>query len=435
MRAKLCFSRLQKDDLSTPTTRMTDAPEPSAATGIWRVSEITDSIKNVLENNFSALWVEGEISNFSRPASGHCYFTLKDDDAQLSCVLWRWMAEELFFTPQDGMQVRAHGDISVYPPRGQYQLQVRTMRPVGEGELNKAFEALKKKLKAEGLFDAEHKRALPEFPRRIGIITSGTGAAITDMLSVLERRFPLVDVQLLPVKVQGAEAAPEIVRAIKTFNARTEDPVDVLIIGRGGGSIEDLWAFNEESVARAVFASEIPIISAVGHETDFSISDFVADQRAATPSMAGEIAVPDRRDLEHLIRNLYERLRERIRQTIRSQKHEVELLTQSHRFRWPVDRLRNMIQRCDELNSRLTRTMNRYLERRRSEIQLLKNRLDSRNPFGPLERGYAWVEKDQRPVTSVKELSPGDSVTLQFKDGRRGARIDGSSGVEETRSS
>ncbi len=412
---------------------MPSSPQPSAETGVWQVSEITESIQNVLEANFSAQWVEGEISNFSRPASGHCYFTLKDEDAQLRCVLWRWYADELFFTPKDGMQVRAHGDISVYPPRGQYQLQVRTMRPVGEGELNKAFEELKKKLKAEGLFNEDHKRPIPEFPRRIGIVTSGTGAAIQDMLSTLERRYPLVDVQLLPVKVQGAEAAPEIVRAVETFNARMEDRADVLIVGRGGGSIEDLWAFNEESVARAVFASEIPIISAVGHETDFSITDFVADQRAATPSMAGELAVPDRRDLQHAIRGTYDRLSERIHQVIRSRKHEIELLTSSHRFRWPVDRLRNMIQQCDELSSRLARTMTRYLERKRSKVELLENALESRDPYHPLERGYAWVEKDETPVTSVQQLSDGDSVTLQFKDGRRGARIEDSGDAPETR--
>jgi exodeoxyribonuclease VII large subunit len=412
---------------------MTDTPEPSAPSGIWQISEITESIKHVLEDNFSALWVEGEISNFSRPASGHCYFTLKDDDARLSCVLWRWMAEELFFTPEDGMQVRAHGDISVYPPRGQYQLQVRTMRPVGEGELHKAFEALKKKLKNEGLFDDRHKRSLPAFPRRIGIITSGTGAAVQDMLSTLERRFPLVEVQLLPVQVQGARAAPEIVRAIETFNnRRAAAPVDLLIIGRGGGSLEDLWAFNEESVARAVFASEIPVISAVGHETDFSITDFVADERAATPTMAGELAVPDRRDLTNTIRARYSHLRERMQRVIRVREHKVELLTRSHRFRWPVDRLRNTIQRCDELGSRLTRVMNRYLEHKRSEIELLENRLESRDPYRPLQRGYAWVMKDDRPITAAGQLSAGDMVTLQFRDGRRTAQIDPTDAPEET---
>lgn len=403
---------------------MGSSPQQSLSTTVRQVSELTEDIKYLLEDNFSGLWVEGEISNFSRPASGHCYFTLKDDGAQLNCVLWRWMAEELFFTPQDGMKVRAYGDVSVYPPRGQYQLKVRTMRPAGEGELNKAFEELKQKLQQEGLFDEAHKKTLPQFPRRIGIVTSGTGAALQDMLSTIGRRFPCTQVQVLPVQVQGAAAGKEIAAAIETFNNRSTNRPDLLIIGRGGGSIEDLWAFNEEAVARTVFNSQIPIVSAVGHETDFTITDFVADRRAATPTMAGEVAVPDQRDLILTLRTQCNRLKEQIDRVIRDRKYQVQLLTRSHAFRRPVDRLQQLSQKLDDLTNRLPRAMQRYLKHQHTRLQHLQHRLESLNPQAPLQRGYVWVEKDDRPVNSSKQLEAGDAVKLCFQDGTRKARIE-----------
>jgi len=260
---------------------------------IYTVSELTREIKQVLETGFPCLWVEGEISNFKRHSSGHLYFTLKDENSQIRCAMWRYRANDLIFRPEDGMKVLVQGNLQVYEPGGYYQIIVQQVQPAGVGELQLAFEQLKKKLYAEGLFDEAHKKPIPIFPERIGVITSPTGAAIRDIISVITRRFPIAQIILAPVRVQGPGAKEEIVQAIQDFNEFGE--VDVLIVGRGGGSLEDLWAFNEEVVARAIFTSKIPIISAVGHEIDFSISDFVADRRAPTPSAAAEMAVPDRK--------------------------------------------------------------------------------------------------------------------------------------------
>ena len=266
------------------------------------ITELTRQIKFSLESSFPRVWVEGEISNFKQHTSGHLYFTLKDEGAQLSALMWRSRVANLTFQPEDGMKVIARGSITVYPPRGNYQLDVDQIQPLGLGELQLAFERLKQKLDAEGLFDAEHKKPIPEFPECIGLVTSETGAALQDIRSVLSRRHPSVEVVLAPVRVQGAGAAEEIADAIKYLNQY--GGIDVLIVGRGGGSLEDLWAFNEEVVARAIYASKIPIISAVGHEIDFSIADFVADLRAPTPSAAAELVVRDRTELLEDIGNL-----------------------------------------------------------------------------------------------------------------------------------
>ncbi|HMB89444.1 MAG TPA: exodeoxyribonuclease VII large subunit, partial [Rhodothermales bacterium] len=262
---------------------------------ILSVSDLTRGLREVVETQFDNVWVEGELSNFRQYRSGHCYFTLKDDDAQLRCVMWKHFTQYVFFDPQDGMLVRLHGHASVYETRGELQLVTRSMQLAGEGALQKAFEELKQRLEAEGLFAPGHKQSLPPYPESIGIITSGDGAALHDILSVLSRRFPQVRVLVCPVHVQGMGAAEEIAEAITTFNSLPPGDdfrPDVLIVGRGGGSAEDLWAFNEEVVARAMYDAEIPTISAVGHETDYSISDYVADVRAATPSMAAELVVP-----------------------------------------------------------------------------------------------------------------------------------------------
>ncbi len=249
---------------------------------IYTVSSLTHEIKMLLETSFPRLWVEGEISNYKAHSSGHIYFTLKDENAQIRCAMWRFKAGELLFRLEDGLKVIVEADIQVYEKSGNYQLIVQQLQPAGIGALQLAFEQLKQRLRAEGLFDEAHKKPLPTFPERVGVITSPTGAAIRDIISVVHRRFPAVQLILYPVRVQGEGAAEEIVHAIKDFNEFKE--VDVLIVGRGGGSLEDLWAFNEEKVARAIYASRIPVVSAVGHEVDFSISDFVADRRAATPT-------------------------------------------------------------------------------------------------------------------------------------------------------
>lgn len=394
-------------------------PTPSR---IWQVAELTHRIQGLLEDEFPEVRVEGEISNFSRPASGHCYFTLKDEDAQLDCVLWRWQAEQLSFAPEDGLLVRARGGISVYPPRGQYQLKVEAMQPVGEGELQKAFERLKEKLGEEGLFEEAHKRPLPEFPRTIGVVTSGTGAALHDILSTLSRRFPLARVQVRPTRVQGEGAYREIVRAIRAFNRRSDRP-DVLIVGRGGGSIEDLWAFNEEPVARAVFASAIPVISAVGHETDYSIADFVADRRAATPSMAAELAVPDQRDVRSFLEIRRDRLERNVRRYL-DRRRRIRMLTDSHRFRRPVDRVGRLIQRIDELSTSLDRGVEHVLRGRRDQVERHVDHLRVLDPRQPLRRGYAWITEGDRPVRRAARLSEGDHVRLRFIDGERRARVE-----------
>ncbi len=258
---------------------------------IYTITQLTKELKDLLESSFSKIWVEGEISNYLKHSSGHRYFTLKDQGAQIKCVLWRWQGNNLLFEPQDGMKVKAAGQITIYEKSGQYQLVVSSLQPSGIGELELAFQQLKKKLAGEGLFDPAHKVAIPQFPERIGVVTSPTGAAIRDILNITKRRAPHIEIILWPVAVQGEGASAQIAHAIRGFNKLKL--VDVLIVGRGGGSLEDLWAFNEEAVARAIYESKLPVISAVGHEIDFSIADFVADLRAPTPSAAAEMAVPD----------------------------------------------------------------------------------------------------------------------------------------------
>ncbi|HDL78351.1 MAG TPA: exodeoxyribonuclease VII large subunit, partial [Bacteroidetes bacterium] len=285
-------------------------PQQAPEKKIYTISEITRKIKRLLENAIPSIWLEGEISNFKRHSSGHIYFVLKDENSQISCVMWRGRNNGLYFTPQDGMKIQARGNVTVYEKRGNYQFEVLQMQPAGLGELQMALEQLKQSLKAEGLFDEQHKKKIPQYPEKIGIVTSPTGAAIRDLVSVVQRRFPSVQLILNPVRVQGAEAAGEIARAIDEFNAYGD--VDVLIVGRGGGSLEDLWAFNEEVVARAIFRSKIPVISAVGHEIDFGISDFVADLRAPTPSAAAELVVRNREELLHTIQYLAQKMFGRI---------------------------------------------------------------------------------------------------------------------------
>lgn len=270
---------------------------------ILTVSELTTSIKSTLEENFNDLNLVGEISNYKAHPSGHWYFTLKDSGAQISATMWKGVNSSVFFTPQDGMKIIVKGRITVYPPRGNYQIDVRSMKPAGEGELQAAFERLKRKLSDEGLFDVKYKKEISKFSQKIGIVTGSSTAALKDMISVAERRFPLVELVIAPARVQGEGAAEEIVQSIKSLNK--QDDIDLIIIARGGGSLEDLWAFNEEIVARAIFNSRIPIISGVGHEVDFTIADFVADLRAPTPTAAMELATPDKTDIFAFINEFF----------------------------------------------------------------------------------------------------------------------------------
>ncbi|ARA91712.1 MAG: exodeoxyribonuclease VII large subunit [Bacteroidetes bacterium] len=400
-----------------------DPAEPA----ILSVRELVRDLKEAVERGFGHVRVEGELSNVRRPASGHCYFTLKDADAQLRCVMWRFRAGALFFEPRDGLLVRAHGEVSIYERRGDLQMIVERLEPAGEGALQQAFEALKEKLRREGLFNAAHKKPLPPYPEAIGIVTSGSGAALHDVLSILERRYPLVRVLVCPVQVQGLGAAAAIAEAIAAFNALPPgDPLrpDVLIVGRGGGSAEDLWAFNEEPVARAIFASEIPIVSAVGHETDVSIADFVADVRAATPSMAAELVVPDRRDLIAAVRGARDALRSAMQRRLMQHRQHIRHLVRSYAFNRPPDRLRQEQQRLDDLTDRLHRAMHQRLQDRRRALAHLEDRLHALDPERPLRQGYARIERHGQRVRNAADLRPDDAVTLHFHDGARRARIE-----------
>jgi exodeoxyribonuclease VII large subunit len=399
-----------------------DAMQPLEEKRVLTVYEITSRIKLALESSFPQVWIQGEISNAKLHSSGHFYFTLKDEHAQISAVMWRSRVANLLFTPEDGMNVIARGSITVYPPRGNYQIDVIQLQPLGVGELQLAFERLKKKLEAEGLFDPNHKKPLPEFPERIGIVTSETGAALQDIRSVLARRFPSLDVIVYPVRVQGAGAADEIAEAIREFNRYGE--IDVMIVGRGGGSLEDLWAFNEEVVARAIYASKIPIISAVGHEIDFSIADFVADVRAATPSAAAELVVRDRTELLDILRNMCYTMRQAVENQIDGFRDRIRSLLGSYSFNRPRDLLRQFAQRVDELERSLLLRMTHLHERLVSRHRAAELRLEALNPARVLERGYAIVWKDHEAVTSARRLQEGDRAKIQFHDGTIPARVE-----------
>ena len=379
------------------------------------VTEITRQIKLSLEQRFLRVWIQGEISNYKQHTSGHLYFTLKDEGAQISAVMWRSRAANLLVRPEDGMKVIARGAITVYPPRGNYQVDVDQLQPVGVGELQLAFERLKQKLSAEGLFDPERKKPLPPFPERVGLITSETGAALQDLRSVLSRRFPSLEVVLRPVKVQGVGAAEDIVRGIEEMNRYGK--VDVLIIGRGGGSLEDLWAFNEEIVARAIAASAIPTISAVGHEVDFSIADFVADLRAPTPSAAAELVVRDRSELLEVIRNICYTMRTNLEERITAGREEVQTILASYSFNKPFDLLRQNVQRVDELERSLARTFLHHMQRTAQRTAAAQNQLKALSPERVLKRGYTMVRKGDRIISNAKGLSPGDSAVIRFHDG------------------
>lgn len=393
---------------------------------VHTVTELTHALKDTVESTFGDVTVEGELSNFKRAASGHCYFTIKDDDAQLRCVMWRYHTRHIYFTPKDGQQVRCTGEATIYPARGQLQLMATSMRQAGHGAQQAAYERLKRTLKAEGLFDANRKRPLPAFPSRVGVITSGEGAAIEDIRTVLARRYPLADVVLRPVPVQGIDAPQAIADAIGAFSALPADHPqrpDVLIMGRGGGSTEDLWAFNDEQVARQLAACTIPTISAVGHETDTSITDFVADRQAATPSMAAEIAVPDQQALRSRIRTLHDRLRSPLAERLRRHRRAVERLRNARALHTPRYQLDQHRQHLDHVIERLTRSMTARVDRLRTRAETAQQRLQSANPRRPMQQGFALVTQNGAPVTSASDLNDDQPVVLRFQDGTRQARL------------
>ncbi|UCE67837.1 MAG: exodeoxyribonuclease VII large subunit [Candidatus Zixiibacteriota bacterium] len=389
---------------------------------IYSISELTREIKAILEVSFLKVWVEGEISNYTHHSSGHRYFTLKDQNAQIRCVMWKWMGKHLFFEPQDGIKVKAGGQVTVYEKSGQYQLVVSSMQPAGIGELELSFQQLRKKLSEEGLFDPEHKKPLPEFPETIGIVTSPTGAAIRDILNIIRRRAPWVKILLWPVLVQGEGAAAQISHAIKRFNEL--DNVELLIVGRGGGSLEDLWAFNEEEVARAIFESKIPVISAVGHEIDFSISDFVADLRAPTPSAAAEIAVPDGDGLLSRIAGYASDLFTISRSVIDDSSRQLAEVSARYGFRKPMEMIVQRAQRCDELTNLINIHSSHKMEGLKRQSQALFEKLEMVSPKAVMKRGFSYCrDKEGRAVRSFKQVAIDDRIDIILYEGGMESRV------------
>ena len=397
---------------------MTILTENESTEYIYSISEITQEIKVLLENSFPPLWIQGEISNFTHHSSGHMYFSLKDENAQISAVMWRARNSGLFFSPQDGKKINAFGSLKLYEKRGTYQFDVIKMVPAGIGELQLAFEHLKNKLRDEGLFDEAAKKELPPFPTSIGIITSPTGAAIHDMLNVVRRRFPGIGIILRSAKVQGEGAAEDIAEAIKEFNEYKN--VDVLIIGRGGGSLEDLWAFNEEIVARAIYNSDIPIVSAVGHEVDFTISDFVADVRAATPSAAAEIVVPNSFELGNYIYSVKQKCAEIVRIQVIMKREKYESVLNSYGLRRPLDYVHQYRQRIDELLSGCQKSVLYSINLGRKQFEHALSLLDSLHPHSILKRGFSITRKfsNGKIVSDANELEHNETLELEFYQGK-----------------
>ena len=391
----------------------------------WSVSEITRYLHDLLGSDpaLQGLWVYGEVSNLSRPASGHIYFTLKDAGATLRCVMWRNVALRQPFLPREGDAIEAHGSIEIYEAGGQYQLYADLLRPAGEGVLFREFMRLKAQLEAEGLFDPQRKRPIPKWPRRIGIVTSPSGAALRDMLNTLRRRYPLVQVVLAPTPVQGDEAPPGIVNALQALN-RLVQP-DVILLARGGGSIEDLWAFNDERVARAIAASAAPVISGVGHETDFTIADFTADLRAPTPTAAAELATPNRADLIPLLADLRGRLGRALTVELDARRSELAGAKNSLSLHSPRNTIRNDRQRLDDLTRRAGAAASHALALQRARLDGWDRRLLALNPLAVLQRGYAVVTRpDGGLVVSASQVTPGDAIRVRLGDGGFPARVE-----------
>ena len=387
---------------------------------IFTVSEVNSIIKNLLDGNevLRQVYVRGEISNFKyHNMSGHMYFTLKDEMSQIRCVMFKSSNMLLPFMPENGMKVIAFGFVSVFARDGQYQLYVEDLEPDGIGALHIAFEKLKMRLEQEGLFAQERKRPLPFLPRKIGLVTSPTGAAIRDLLTVIRRRFPNVNIVIAPVLVQGKGAADDICSAISLLNSLND--IDVIIVGRGGGSIEELWAFNEEKVARAISNSKIPVISAVGHETDYTIADFVADKRAPTPSAAGEIVVPEKRILKNELRLISLRLVNGFYNYIGEKRQKLEYLKAAPVFRRPQTYIINCRQELDELLISLMKETNYYMTQKKALLSHLVSRLDALNPLSILKRGYSICIKDDtnQVVKGIADVKKGDCVRVLLADG------------------
>lgn len=389
------------------------------------VSALTARIKELLEAAFPAVWVCGEISNFSRPNSGHCYLTLKDDAAQLRSVIWRTTAARVRFDLHDGLEVVCLGHLDVYGPRGSYQLVIEDIQPKGIGALELALRQLRERLAAEGLFAAERKRPLPRFPRRIGVVTSPTGAAIRDFLEVLRRRWQAIEVWIAPVRVQGDGAAAEIAAAIECFN-RCREPIDCLVVTRGGGSLEDLWAFNEEIVVRAIHASRIPVVSAIGHEIDVTLSDMVADVRALTPSEAAERLVPAIDEVRAMLGQTEKRLTAALAARAGAARARLESLAARPVLRRPLDWVRDRARLVDDLSLRGNRAIRQCLQSARQDVSRFAGQLNSLSPLAVLGRGYSVTRRldDGRVIQRADELAIGDAILTTFATGDATSRVE-----------
>ena len=381
------------------------------------VTQLNEYLKMVIEGDrvLSSVFVRGEISNFKLYSSGHAYFTLKDDAGQLKSVMFRSYFSRLAFLPEDGMRVIAHGRVSVYESSGQYQLYVDDIQPDGAGSLAMRFEQLKRKLAAEGLFDEARKRPLPPMPKRIGVITSPSGAAVHDIINVLGRRFPAAEMILYPSEVQGAQAPAQLISGVEFFSMT--GLVDVITLGRGGGSAEDLWAFNDEYLARAVASCAVPVISAVGHESDFTICDFVADRRAPTPSAAAEIAVPDMGEILRGLVSAKAGLQATMQKRIIQERRILNQITQSRVFSRPEQMLDNFRIRLDEHTALLDRAVGQTLSQKRQNTASIAGKLQALNPLSILARGYATVSRDGMTITSVKQINDNDTLDIRMADG------------------
>jgi exodeoxyribonuclease VII large subunit len=392
---------------------------------VLTVSAFTLLLKEIVEGTFPLVWVSGEISNFSRPQSGHCFLTLKDDAAQLRAVIWRSTAARVRCDLHDGLEVICRGHLDLYAARGSYQLVIDEIQPKGLGALELALRKLRERLAKEGLFDAARKRPLPAFPRRIAFVTSPTGAAVRDFLQVLRRRWRGADVLIVPARVQGIGAAEEIAAAIAQVNALAQ-PIDVLVVGRGGGSLEDLWAFNEEPVIRAIYASRIPVVSAVGHEIDVTLADLVADLRALTPSEAAERVAPAMDEVLASLAGFQQRLAAALRGRVANMRHRLESLANCRVFRRPLDRVRDLERRLDQLDAAANRVMQQRLDVAKQRAASLAAQLESLSPLGVLARGYSLTTHadDDRLIESAGDLAIGQSIRTRFGQGSAISRVE-----------
>lgn len=395
----------------------------SATPTVYSVSQLNNYVKGVLDKdeNLAHIFVSGEISNFKAHYSGHYYLTVKDEAAAIKAVMFAGNASRLRFMPENGMKVIIFGTVSLFPRDGSYQLYINDMQPDGAGALNVAFEQLKKKLSAEGLFSQEHKKPIPKFPKRVGVVTSFTGAAVRDIFNVLGRRFPAAEVVIRPCKVQGDGAAEDIAKAIKEFNEY--GCADVLIVGRGGGSIEDLWAFNEEVVARAIYASSIPIISAVGHETDYTICDFVADLRAPTPSAAAECAVPDAMELKSRLLSYKQHLFTLAKNAVKAERTKLELIEKSGALKDPTLKIKDNKSELVYLSEKLSMLADSYINSNKNKLSAIAGKLDALSPLGVIARGYSLTQSGDKVVTSVKNVKIGDEISVKLSDGTFTANV------------